>query len=220
MTGIRESHMILPVKSRRIKTLRLGPESAGVHMSPAQFDAVTEYDDNHSYELIHGVLIVSPIPSEGEAAPNHKLGSMLDHYQELHPQGGSLDLTLDERYVYLPRTRRKADRVIWAGLGRLPDPKRDVPAIVVEFVSQSRRDWERDYVEKRREYLGLGVKEYWVIDRFRRLMNVFTVKPRGRGAVNEVMIGETDVYRTPLLPGFELPLARLLKAADPWTNKG
>jgi len=31
-----------------------------------------------------------------------------------------------------------------------------------------------------------------------------------------VVVGEAEVYRTDLLPGFELPLARLFVLADLW----
>ncbi|OYW11029.1 MAG: hypothetical protein B7Z55_19930, partial [Planctomycetales bacterium 12-60-4] len=113
--------------------------------------------------------------------------------------GNALDLTLFERYVYLPDgSRRKADRVIWAGLGRRPNPKTDVPAIVVEFVLASKRDQHRDYVTKRREYLALGVKEYWVIDRFRGEMSVF--RPG-----EQVLVKRGESYSPALLPGFILP---------------
>jgi hypothetical protein len=36
------------------------------------------------------------------------------------------------------------------------------------------------------------------------------------GRSGELVIREKDVYRTPLLPGFELPLAQLLAIADEW----
>ncbi|MGP0062235.1 MAG: Uma2 family endonuclease [Isosphaeraceae bacterium] len=139
----------------------LSPESAGMLMSPEEFDAVTEYDRGVRYELIRGVLVVTPIPSEGEAAPNDELGAMLRQYQREHPQGPAFDETLPERYVRTSIGRRRADRVIWVGLGHRPDPAVDVPAIVAEFVSGSRRDWRRDYEEKRREYREAGVVEYW-----------------------------------------------------------
>ena len=48
----------------------LGPESAGMLLTPEEFDAVTDYDDQFRYELIRGVLVVTPIPAEAEAAPN------------------------------------------------------------------------------------------------------------------------------------------------------
>jgi hypothetical protein len=33
-----------------------------------------------------------------------------------------------------------------------------------------------------------------------------------------VVVKAEETYRTPLLPGFELPLARLLKVADDWAQ--
>ncbi len=121
------------------------------------------------------------------------------------------------RTPHLADSRRRADRVIWAGLGRIPDPNTDVPAIVVEFVSKRHRDGVRDYEEKRRQYLAIGVQEYWIIDRFQRIMTIFRGQP-GPGEPAEQIIKENEVYRTPLLTGFELPLARLLKVADDWAR--
>jgi Uma2 family endonuclease len=35
-------------------------------MTPEEFDAVTDYDERFAYELVNGVLVVTPIPSEAE----------------------------------------------------------------------------------------------------------------------------------------------------------
>ena len=84
---------------------------------------------------------------------------------------------------------------------------------MVEFVSRRKRDKRRDYEEKRREYLAIGVFEYWVIDRFARTMTVF------RHGQTEHVVHENGTYRTDLLPGFELLLARLLAVADEWRHQ-
>src|SRR5438105_4312342 len=62
----------------------LGPELAGTLMTPEEFDAVEEYDEEYRYELIHGVLVVNPIPSEAEVDPNEELGHLLRSYQDHH----------------------------------------------------------------------------------------------------------------------------------------
>jgi Uma2 family endonuclease len=178
-------------------------------MTPEEFDAVTEVDELYVYELIHGVLIVSPPPDEGERDPNEELGHLLRIYRD--QDGSRFDKTLPEHHVHTTDSRRRADRVIWAGLGRVPDPAVDIPTIVVEFVSKSKRDRQRDYEEKRREYLALGVAEYWIIDRFRRVMKVYRASEPA-----EQVIEASATYRTALLPGFELPLGRLLALADQW----
>ena len=56
-------------------------------MTPEEFDAVTAYDERYAYELINGVLVVTPIPSEAESDPNEELGVMLRTHQANHPRG-------------------------------------------------------------------------------------------------------------------------------------
>jgi Uma2 family endonuclease len=191
----------------------LGPELAGTLMTPEEFDAAEECDDAYVYELIHGVLVVAPPPLEAERGPNDELGFLLRLYRHGHGRGASLDDTLPEQYVRTRDSRRRADRVIWAGLGRRPDPRRDKPTIVVEFVSAGKRSRRRDYLEKRREYLAAGVAEYWIIDRFRRVLTVY------RARKPQVVIQENEIHRSQLLPGFELPLAQILTVADQWQRK-
>lgn len=182
-------------------------------MTPREFDHA-EFEDGWRYELINGVLIVSPIPLENEVDPNEELGHWLRTYQESHPEGAALNATLPERLVRTGANRRRADRLIWAGLGRLPR-RGEKPTIIAEFVSAGKRDRIRDYVEKRAEYMKIGVKEYWIIDRFNRTLTVFS---RHRGQAKKQVLKESQTYSSPLLPGFELPLAKLLTIADRWTG--
>jgi Uma2 family endonuclease len=191
----------------------LGPHSAGVSLAPREFDRAG-FEEGWRYELIKGVLVVSPPPLEMERDPNEELGFLLRLYQLNHPQGHRIDKTLPEHTVRSRKNRRRADRVIWVGLGRLPTAK-DVPAVIAEFVSKGKRGHRRDYVEKRNEYMAIKVQEYWIIDRFQRTLTVFT--RRGK-KVHKQVLGEKDTYTTPLLPGFELPLGRLLALADAWEN--
>ncbi len=55
----------------------LGPDSAGVRMTPEEFDAIEDWDENYRYELIHGVLVVSPPPLDAEVGQNEMLGHWL-----------------------------------------------------------------------------------------------------------------------------------------------
>ena len=193
----------------------LGRSSNGMLMTPEEFDAVETFDGRYSYELIHGVVVVNPIPMAEETDPNEELGVLLRVYRQQHPQGAALDATMPQQYVRTRTGRRLADRVVWAGLGRLPDRRNDTPTVAVEFVSRRRRDRRRDYVDKRQEYVEAGVAEYWIIDHFRRTVTV--VRPGPSGPVDQV-VAEAETYATPLLPGFELPLAQLLAAADRWAE--
>ncbi len=70
---------------------RLGLGSAGVSMTPEEYDAVQSFDDDYCYELIHGVLVVTPFASEAERSPNELLGHWLWEYGRVERTGMSSD---------------------------------------------------------------------------------------------------------------------------------
>jgi Uma2 family endonuclease len=197
-----------------VRRMNIGPRSAGLLLMAAEFDRA-RFREGWRYELINGVLVVSPTPSRKERHPNDRLGQWLWNYHEQHPQGSLLDATLPEEMIQTKQNRRRADRAIWAGLGRDPLDA-EAPTILVEFVSRGKINQDGDYIAKRAEYRELGVREYWVIDRFRRTMTVYTF---GAETDQERVVAENQTYETPLLPGFVLPLGQLLKLADRWVKK-
>jgi Uma2 family endonuclease len=93
----------------------------------------------------------------------------------------------------------------------MPHLKRDVPTIAVEFVSAGRRSQQRDYVDTLKEYMAAGIREYWIIDRFRRTLTVIHNRPK---RPRQQVVREKEKYESPLLPGFVVPLAKLLEVAD------
>lgn len=196
---------------------KFGIESNGILMTPQEFDDSDpdDFDQAWEYELINEVLVVSPIPLVQEADPNEELGYKLRLYHDSHPDGKALDKTLSERYVRTGTNRRKPDRLIWAGLGRLPR-KNEPPTIIVEFVSSRKRDRERDYEANREEYQTIKVQEYWIIDRFQRIMTTHILEG---GKYRKKVIQAKQTYRTKLLPGFELLLVRLFELADEWDKE-
>lgn len=202
-----------------IQSIPLGPLDAGLPLTLDEFDAA-EFEEGYRYELVHGVLIVTPPALEEERDANEDLGHSLRNYQDSHPKGKALDLTLPEQNIRTKTQNRRCDRAIWAGLGRRPRTRgpvraRDVPSILAEFPSSRPADQRRDYEEKRIEYRDLGVEEYWIIDRFKRTMTVYSW--RGQRWIKR-KIAEGTLYRTPLLPGFELDLARLLAVSDKYAE--
>lgn len=144
----------------------------GTLMTSEEFDAATDWDPEFRYELLNGVLIVTPSPSAAERGPNDLLAQMLLNYRDNHPEGSHLNATLSEPTLATGENRRRADRVIWCGLDHDPDVLHEPPTIVIEMVSADRRDRQRDYETKRREYTEIGVEEYWILDRFQRRATV------------------------------------------------
>ncbi len=103
---------------------------------------------------------------------------------------------------------RIADIGVYLG-GRLEDLNipDQVPDLVFEIVSKGKANRRRDYVEKRAQYEKLGVREYVIVDRFDKKVTVLTLV---EGVYVEQVLGPDDVYRSPLLPGFEVRLAEVL----------
>ena len=81
-----------------VDVLVINHDSAGVRMTPEEFDALEEgqYEEGYRYELVNGVLVVNAIPLEQHAEPNEVLGYWLRRYQEEHPQGRCVDATLPD----------------------------------------------------------------------------------------------------------------------------
>ena len=73
--------------------LRLGPRSAGLLLTIAEFDRA-RFREGWRCELVNEVLVVSPTPSRKERNPNEELGYLLRHYQLAHQQGSSLHTSL------------------------------------------------------------------------------------------------------------------------------
>ena len=108
------------MSTSKARTLpRIGPSCAGLRMTPEEFDALTNCDERYRYELVRGILVVSPPPAAAERGPNDELGYLLRSYKEHHPQGFHLDDTLPEHDLRPGNDRRRADRVTWAGLASI-----------------------------------------------------------------------------------------------------
>lgn len=190
----------------------MGVEVNGLIMTARQFDRAL-FEPGHRFELINGVCVVAPPPDENERLPNDVLSFTLRLYQQ-GPHGRHLNQTMPEHQIAIGSNRRRADRVIWCGLGR--HPKRgELPTIVIELVSEGRRSWIRDYETKRDEYLAAGVREYWIINRFDRTITVWSKTTTGR---RKKVWREEQTLQTDLLPGFELPIAEVMGEASRWDD--
>ena len=81
-----------------------------------------------------------------------------------------------------------------------------VPDLVFEFVRGERSDQERDYIDKRAEYHAIGVREYVIVDRFKRSALVLTWAEEDFA---ERLLTRDQHYTTPLLPELSIPLAEV-----------
>lgn len=166
--------------------------------------------DGNRYELIDGELFVSPSPFEPHQRAQMRLSRKLDQFAEDHDLGRVYTAPFDV-YLSLPGatgdTRVEPD-VLFVSKARLhiiQDWVRGAPDLVAEILSESTA--RADHYEKRDAYRAAGVREYWVVDPPHQTV---TVHRFDAGEAPQVLSRE-QTLTTPLLPGFELPVAYLFR---------
>ena len=123
---------------------------------------------------------------------------------------GTIEMVIQEAWM---RTRNGHDRLgdiaVYLVVDE-PQPEAQydmVPGIIFEVVSEGSE--ERDYIIKRKEYFDLGVREYVIVDSFRKILTVLT---RGRQDYTDRELKPGERYTPAQLPGFALSVEDL-----PWS---
>jgi Uma2 family endonuclease len=187
---------------------RIGPADHGLRMTLHEFIAA-DFEEGWLYELSRGVIVVTEVPGVPHALTVDRITEMFSSYRRDHPGVIVLVAAGSDCRLRLPgmQSDRHPDRAIYLSpppRGRKPWT-RWVPEIVIEVVS--RRGEDRDYVEKREEYLRAGVTEYWILDPLRNRMLVLQ---RAGDVWEEVVVTADAVYHPHLLPGLEVRPGELL----------
>ncbi|MBI4612450.1 MAG: Uma2 family endonuclease [Planctomycetes bacterium] len=200
------------MKVQETPALLLGPEDHGRRMSLEEFARATGREGS-LYELAKGVVIVVDVPGLSHSRIVREVERQFTAYDLDHPEVIRHIAAGSDCAIRMPamRSERHPDRAIY-----LTPPPADenpwdlwTPEIVVEVVSRGQE--ERDYGEKRQEYLVAGVREYWIVDPYRR--TVLVLRRRGDDWTEEEVLAGGKVA-TRLLPGFELDTARLFALLD------
>jgi Uma2 family endonuclease len=191
------------VRSR--SQLVLGPDDAGRVVSAEQF-AKADYQEPWRYEREGGRLIVMPPDGEAHvdtASPwlERLIGYRLDHPDVVQRVVPNTWVRVDQG------TDRIGDLgVFLAGRRQAKKIPHRVPDLMFEIVSPGGTSRDRDYVKKRADYERFGVKEYVIVDRFKKQV---TVHVRVRGRYQTRVLTTADTYTSRLLPGFTVALAEV-----------
>lgn len=186
---------------------QLGPEDAGKLVTHEEF-ATLDFVELFTYERVKGRLVVLP-----PAGPDHREVSRpfrreLGLYWGLHPDIVH-DVDVEGWVVTSPDDDRIPDICVYLVESstdeRVPQL---IPDMIFEYVSGSRADQERDDIHKRAEYEEIGVREYIIVDRFKRTVLVLTLKD---GQFTERLLSAADEYTSPLLPGMKVSLAEAFR---------
>jgi Uma2 family endonuclease len=153
--------------------------------TPADVDRLP--DDGRRYELLDGVIVVTPAPTRSHQRALVKLSALL-LAAEVRPA-----LTLVAPYdVTLAPTRRVQPDVL---VFRAPDDP--LPALVIEVASPSTVRYDRE--QKLRAYADAGVPSYWLVDAGVPAVEVLALDAGGYRRVLAAQ-GEEEVVVTDPLP--------------------
>lgn len=179
-----------------------------------------DYDDGSDthYELVDGVLVEMP----PESRLNHRIASFL--FGAFVRLGISTDLLVIGVQIAITSrkvTAREPDFVVLTEecARSLDGAKRDVimpempnPALVVEVVSPGSpgsENYDRDYIEKPKEYAARGIPEFWQVDPHRAVVRVLTLDGEGYQARE---FRGSDLVVSPTFPGLQLTAEQVLSA--------
>lgn len=197
--------------ARKKKVVRIGPTDDGREMSLDDFsEAIPQ--GAYLYELAKGVIQVSQVPHPQHERQIAEIRKQLTLWEDANP--GHVELIAGamgaKLLVGASESERHPDVCIYLS----PQPEVEdvwslwIPEIVIEVVSESSA--KRDYEEKPPEYLELGVKENWIIDKKKNQMLALI---RWRGQWKKSVVKPSQKFSTELLPGFKLDLKRIFAAA-------
>ena len=180
----------------------LGPLDAGRSVSSAEF-ASAFFEEPYQYERVAGRLEVMSPEGKDHVRTSTPWLTRLCAYSLAHPD--RVQAVVPSPWVRIDgETERIGDIGVYLG-GLLDDLNLpdQAPDLIFEFVSPSRADRRRDYIEKRADYQRVGVREYIIVDRFDRQVTVLTLQV---GRYAERVIPADGTYEYPLMPGFALAL--------------
>ena len=184
------------------------PSSPGVKLTYDDF--VRFPDDGQRHELIDGEHYVTPSPNTKHQTVSLRLTVLIGSWLERNPIGRLFHAPFDVVFsnfdvvepdlLYLSNARA-ADALT-------PQHVRGVPELVIEISSPSTR--KRDETIKRRLYERAGVSEYWVVDPDIDTVRVYRREGETFARVVELSADAGDTLTTPLLPGLDIQLPRVL----------
>ncbi|MGH9202161.1 MAG: Uma2 family endonuclease [Vicinamibacterales bacterium] len=174
-------------------------------------DFVLFPDDGQRHELIDGEHYVTPSPNTKHQRVSGALHLLIASWLETHPIGEVFYAPYDVVFSYFD--------VVEPDLVYLSNERaaevitelhvKGVPELVVEIASKGTR--KRDATIKLRLYERMGVTEYWVVDPKADLVRVYRREGNSFARPVELSRERGDTLTTPLLPGLEMPLARIFR---------
>lgn len=132
-------------------------------------------DDGQRYELVEGMLLVTPAPASDHQVVIARLVTALTNYLGI---GGPAHVVSPGEIEVAPKLHLEPDVLVFPSTFPPGTKWTEITEwwLAVEVLSPSSKHYDRDY--KLEAYLRLGVAEVWIVDLDRRCCEVSTVDGR------------------------------------------
>lgn len=171
-------------------------------------------DDGQRYEIVRGVLYVSPAPSYRHQRTISRLLFALMQVVEEHRSGVVLTAPFDVRLPGIANPVQP-DVVFFRRANRPTEDAKHfegVPDLVVEVLSPRTRTLDQSV--KLEAYEAAGVPECWLVDADARTVTVYRLDA-AHGSYREPEHCEAkDRLRSSVVEGFDVTVAEILPAAE------
>lgn len=168
-----------------------------------------EGKNNRLKELCDGFLEVLPMPTlDHQEIVRILYDALRDHLRSIHNQGKiyfapcpirfSAKLIREPDLFYLSATQYQK-RSKYATTAEL----------VIEVVSGTKTDRQRDLVIKRKEYAEQGVKEYWIVDPKTKSIQVLSLPVTGKKYQSLGKFTGTQSVKSKVFPGLVLAVGEV-----------
>lgn len=165
-------------------------------------------NDGKRYEIIDGELFVTPSPQSAHQRVVTRLTSYLFRFVEEHGLGEVFVSPFD--VVFSPYDVVEPDLLFISKARSSVLTEKNVqgaPDLVVEVLSSTTAKVDRS--TKLKLYARFGVEEYWIIDPKKPSVEIFRRQTSGLELASSLPADGS--LASPLLPGFSLPLKKLVE---------
>ncbi len=163
-------------------------------------------NDGKRHEIIDGDHFMTPSPATKHQRISLKLSATFAGFLNVHRLGevfaAPYDVILSDEDIVEPD-------LLFVSAARsaiITDKNiQGPPDLVVEILSDGTR--KTDEIVKRKLYERYGVREYWIVDPELETVKIHRLTDQGYVRAAELAREANETLSTPLLPGFQAPLA-------------
>ncbi|MCC5666546.1 Uma2 family endonuclease [Nostoc sp. CHAB 5784] len=154
------------------------------------------------YEIINGELFVTRTPHRRHQQVCGKIFRQLDVWSD----SSGLGEAIVAPGVIFSQADSVIPDVVWVSRERLAQIEDDAghltgaPELVVEVLSPGKQNEFRDKEAKLKLYSVQGVREYWIVDRFTKQVEVYR-REKAQLVLVATLLGDDEIT-SPVLPGF------------------